>query len=105
MSAQKRRKIKMPRKVLHELRIRRAKSGGHIVEHHHDADHDPESHRFKRSGAAVQHLLSYVDRLEPKGLPHTDVEEEEESQPDGGRPAGFDSGSARGGSAISARRK
>src|SRR5258707_15031477 len=97
----------MPRKILHELRIRRAKNGGHIVEHHHDEDHDPESHRFKRSGAAVQHLLSYVDRLEPKGLPHTDIEEQEGSEPNswaGGRSASFDTGSARGG-AISGGRK
>jgi hypothetical protein len=94
----------MPRKILHELRMRRAKDGGHIVEHRHDEGHDPTSHRFKRSGAAVQHLLSYVDRLEPKGLPQ-DIEEE--SQPDSGasgRPASFDMGSARGRSAISGRR-
>jgi hypothetical protein len=96
----------MPRKSLQELRIRRAKDGGHIVEHRHDAGHAHESHRFKRSGAAVQHLLSYVDRIEPKGLQNPDIEEQEDSKPNNwaGRTASFDYGS-RGGSEISGRRK
>lgn len=73
----------MPRKILHELRIRLSKDGSqHIVEHRHDEAHDPELHKFRRSGQAVQHVLSQIDRLEAKGLPPADIEEQEDSQPE-----------------------
>lgn len=72
----------MPRKILHELRIRLSKDGGHhVVEHRHDEAHDPELHKFRRSGQAVQHVLSQIDRLEPKGTMRPDVEEQGDSEP------------------------
>lgn len=98
----------MPRKILHELRIRRSRDGGHEIEHRHDEAHDPELHRFRRSGQAVQHVLSQIDKLEPKGLPHPELEEQEASEPQpwaGGRSADFDDSDSRGSGQVSGRRR
>jgi len=89
----------MPRKILQEMRLHRAEDGSHIVEHRH-AEHKSEAYRFKRSAQAVQHVLTNIQKLEPKDMPHRDVEEEEESEP--GRPVSF--GYSRGSSAISGRK-
>lgn len=71
----------MPRKRLHELRIRRSEDGGHEVVHVHDEDHKSELHKFRRSTQAVQHVLSQVHKLEPKGMLRPEVEEQEGSEP------------------------
>ena len=82
-------------KILEALKIHRDEDGNHVVEHHH-ASHPKETHRFESRNQAAGHVLTHMDRLEPRG-PHT-IEEQEESEPDswtGGRPASFDSGSTR----------
>lgn len=89
-------------KILEALKIHRDEEGNHIVTHHHTS-HPPETHRFEGRNQAAGHILSHIDRLEPRGgLPRPEVEEQEASEP--GRPASFDYGSTQVGE-IQGRRK
>lgn len=71
----------------------------HVVEHHYEA-HPPEKYRMTKN-KAIGHVLHHMEKLSPlEGAPQlesSEIGEQEDSQPvsQGGRPASFDSGSAR----------
>lgn len=70
-----------PKKSLKEIRVRKAKDGTHIIEHHHHHPaHKMEEHTAKDAAALQAHMAENAPNLQP--------EQPEEGAPAGGAQAG-----------------
>lgn len=59
----------MPKKMVHEMRIRKGKSGGHIIEHHHKMPmhHPMEEHTTSTKKQLADHVMQHMS--EPDEAP------------------------------------
>lgn len=64
--------MKKPKKVVKEIRTRKAKGGGWIHEHHHTepAHHPMEEHVSADKDAMMQHMSDHGDMAEPEAEPN-----------------------------------
>ena len=59
-------KAAMPKKVVHEMKIRRGKSGGHIITHvHKHPVHPDEEHVTSTKEDLMKHVMEHMGKPEP----------------------------------------
>lgn len=58
---------KAPKKEIHEIRVRKGKSGGHVIEHHHThpGHHPMEEHVTKTDDDMADHMLQNAGNPNP----------------------------------------
>lgn len=56
-----------PKKEIHEIRVRKGKSGGHIIEHHHThpSHHPMEEHVTKNDDEMAEHMMQNAGTPNP----------------------------------------
>ena len=60
-------KMQMPKKVIHEMKIRRGKSGGHIITHvHKHPMHPDEEHVVANKADLLKHVADHMSEPEPE---------------------------------------
>ena len=75
-------KEKKPKKVIHEIRTRKAKSGGYIHTHHHTSEHHPvEEHVSPDQASMLAHMAQAMPG--PSAAPAPDASA---GAPDAGAP-------------------
>jgi hypothetical protein len=72
-----------PKKEVKEVRVRKGKSGGHIMEHHHTRpEHHPvEEHVTSTNKDMMAHMMENMGQEEPESNAEAQSEVQPEAQP------------------------
>jgi len=63
-----------PKKEIKHIEVKKGKSGGHIITHHHThPSHEPEAHVAKDDDSMAAHMLEHAGTPPPDATPQTEA--------------------------------